>query len=516
LNPRPPGYEPGELPDCSTLPRHDNQRSLGPLRDRFQLEADPPDSVGMREVFLETTWSRRAARVAAASLAAVVLTGLLASVAVERAAAADQGVIAFVSDRDGDPEIFTVLPNGSSLTQLTNNTSWDTDPAWSHDAARIAFSSDRDGDDDIYVMSASGSGPVNLTNSGGGRDLQPDWSPDGSKIAFVRDGAIYVTSSSSGGALTRLTSGRSPSWSPDGTKIAFARPGPQNTDIYVMNADGTGATLLTSGLDADSPDWSPDGEMLAFEGTAGDSDASRIYTMRKNGTATTELPGSGEDFSPWWSPDGSSLVFTSIEVDSEIVVAAADGSGRRVVTSNPAYEFLPSWSPCTSGCPSPAPSGSGAPSTPPQGSSSTSPSSSPSASPSPSSSPSVSPSGSPLASPSASPSVSPGSSPAPGPTEPTLKMATKTLLDVSSSARFIKTAGRVTPAIPGEAVSVKLAKRMKGHWAPVGRKAPMTDADGRFATRFRNPSGARRCRLIATFHGTQQHLASRMVRHFSC
>jgi hypothetical protein len=484
----------------------------------------------MRELAWDTTWSRRAVRATAGFVAALLLSGLFATLAAEGAAAADQGVIAFVSDRDGDPEIFTVLPTGSDLIQLTDNTAWDTDPAWSPDATQIAFSSDRDGDDDIYVMSRNGSGPVNLTDSGGGRDLQPDWSPDGSKIVFARDDAIYVTSSSPGGALTRLADGRSPSWSPDGTKIAFARSGPQNTDIYVMNPDGTGAVPLTSGVDADSPDWSPDGEWLAFEATAGDVEPSRIYTMRGDGTSLTELPGPGEDFSPWWSPDGSSLVFTSIELDSEIVVAAADGSGRRVVNSDPAYEFRPTWSPCTSGCPAPGASGSGVPSTSPSGSPSssmtpspsTSPSTSPSGSPSatPTSSPPPSPSASPKVSPSTSPSVSPsgppGSTPSPQPTTTPIRIATATALDLSKSARYIKTAGRVSPAVASEAVSLKLARRIRGRWVKQGTKAAVTDAQGRFATRFRNPAGTRRCRLIATFHGDEELLPSRKVRLFRC
>ena len=84
--------------------------------------------------------------------------------------------------------------NSATLTQLTHTAGGtDLTPAWSPDGSRIAFVSDRDGDDEIYVMNADGSGQIRLTTSAG-LDLWPAWSPDGSQIAFDshRDGNIQI------------------------------------------------------------------------------------------------------------------------------------------------------------------------------------------------------------------------------------------------------------------------------------------------------------------------------------
>jgi len=103
--------------------------------------------------------------------------------------------IAFVSERDGNAEIYAIEPDGSGLTRLTHHPAFDGDPAWSPDGQRIAFRSQRDGNNEIYVMNADGTGVRRLTFHPAD-DLRPAWSPDGQQIAFVsnRDGdsGVYV------------------------------------------------------------------------------------------------------------------------------------------------------------------------------------------------------------------------------------------------------------------------------------------------------------------------------------
>jgi hypothetical protein len=90
------------------------------------------------------------------------------------------GKIAFVSDRDGNLEIYLMNTDGTNQIDLTNNPANDWDPVWSPDGKKIAFVSDREGVNKIYIMNANGSDVRALTE---GED--PHWFPDGSKIIFV-------------------------------------------------------------------------------------------------------------------------------------------------------------------------------------------------------------------------------------------------------------------------------------------------------------------------------------------
>ncbi|MEE8369222.1 MAG: hypothetical protein V3S00_00470, partial [Dehalococcoidia bacterium] len=134
--------------------------------------------------------------VAVVTFAAVLLLafawgdgGRFGATAAAPAQAQETGKIAFVSDRDGNLEIYAMNADGSGQTNLTGGS----DPAWSPDGSRIAFTSDRDGNGEIYSMEADGSGLTRLTNNPA-FDGASAWSPDGSRIAFTsrRDGNLEV------------------------------------------------------------------------------------------------------------------------------------------------------------------------------------------------------------------------------------------------------------------------------------------------------------------------------------
>jgi Tol biopolymer transport system component len=321
-------------------------------------------------------------------LLALMLVLVVAGCSPERPAVApeEKGRIAFEMRQDGSPEIFVVNDDGTGLERLTNDAADDLHPSWSPDGTRIVFVSNRDGDFDPYVMNADGSGVDQLTDfrclrSATGANPPrscraeagyPVWSPDGAKIAFVgfehgeiATGAagialtydtseIYVMNAD-GTDVTRLTSARdegqvaSPSWSPDGTKIAFVRElGGKNGDIdvYMMNRDGTGIERLTDHPAEDrGPAWSPDGTKIAFH-SARDGDFD-VYVMNTDGTSVAQVTDDpAPDGLPSWSPDGTRIVFVRLRDgirDSEIYVIGADGTGERRLIDDPGAD--PDWSP---------------------------------------------------------------------------------------------------------------------------------------------------------------------------
>jgi len=264
--------------------------------------------------------------------------------------------ILFVSNRDGNFEIYSMDSSGNNQTRLTFDTHIDGSPVWSPDHSKIAFTTTRTGALDIFVMNADGSNQTRLTSSGLIND-GPSWSPDGTKIAFwsTRDGnaEIYVMDAD-GQNPRRLTSHKrsdtQPSWSPDGSKIAFVsnRDGLLNFDVYVMNADGSQVTRLTSSPSIDeAPAWSPDGSTIAFVSDRINLIDFEIWVMNANGSGQAPLTSSRRSsVRPAWSRDGSKIAFATNRdglLNFEIYTMNVDGSNQTRITSNPAVDSNPDW-----------------------------------------------------------------------------------------------------------------------------------------------------------------------------
>jgi len=291
------------------------------------------------------------AAVLAASVVGVVAAGPAGSSAFPGA----NGKIAFESDRDHNYEIYVMNPDGSGLTNVTNNPLNDRDPSWSADGEKIAFESDRDGGNyEIYVMNADGSGQTRLTTNSV-TDAEPTWSPDGKKIAFesFQSGAweIFVMNADGSGQTNVTNNGADdvqPTWSPDGKKIALSSNRSGNFKIWVMNADGSNLIALTAAAGRDfDPTWSPDGEQIAFSSDR--SGGFEIWVMNADGSNATRLTdnvASAEDSQPAWSPDGKQITFASNrDGNFEVYVMKADGSGQTNLTNTGAYDNAPNWQP---------------------------------------------------------------------------------------------------------------------------------------------------------------------------
>jgi len=175
------------------------------------------------------------------------------------------------------------------------------------------------------------------------------------KIAFVsgRNGwsQVYVMNADGSGQtnLTKEADGRGPAWSPDGGKIAFSSWRGGDEEIYVMNADGAYPTPLTNnGADDWGPAWSPDGGKIAFTSDRDNigSYLYEVYVMNADGSGQTNLTKGAHGWGPAWSPDGSKIAFTSDrDGDNEVYVMNADGTGWTNLTNNSADDGWPDWSP---------------------------------------------------------------------------------------------------------------------------------------------------------------------------
>ena len=221
------------------------------------------------------------------------------------------------------------------------------EPAWSPDGKKIAYSrpnySPRPGISHIFVVNADGTGNTQLTK-GDVFDESPSWSPDGSRIVFSRETgrealesggvlggsrSMLTMDANDGGNQTTLASGRfySTRWSPDGTRIAYVK----SDQLGVIDIDGTSARILTGGVHIAGLAWSPDGSRIAY--VSGDHRESDIRIIEVDGIRSFQLTNvPGPEVEPTWSPDGERIAYGTFQhdgnrlVNMEIRVTGASGT----------------------------------------------------------------------------------------------------------------------------------------------------------------------------------------------
>lgn len=256
---------------------------------------------------------------------------------------APPAAVLFVSERDGNPEIYRMEADGSRQTRLTRNDAKDGEPTASRD--QIAFVSSQEGQTDLYLMGPWGENPRPLTQDPF-KESHPSFSPDGKSLVYAsnRDGKFDLYVHPLDGAPIRVVGGNlsklEPSFSPDGKTILFVGLYEDGkSDLFTLEWDGKNGKNLknltqTPLIQERSPCFSPDGKSILF--TAFKDGKSDLYLRREDGTieAMTDTPFS--ESTPAWG-SGGILVSSNESGNWEIVL------DDRNLTESKASDSAPAW-----------------------------------------------------------------------------------------------------------------------------------------------------------------------------
>lgn len=317
------------------------------------------------------------------------------------------GEIAFVSERDGNEEVYVVRPTGEErrLTrgpardyvaapapdgsgvlvisveqdsagnqlerlllypagggepfQIGPRSARSRAPSWSPDGRWLVLESDEASFRDLYRIGRDGRNPLRLTDNPEG-NFEPAVSPDGRLIAFAssRDGdaEVYVMNADGSGER-RLTAFHrddwGAEWSPDGGTLLFLSSREGADRVFLMKPDGSEQRKLHEASDTGSarmaraeadPAWSPDGTRIAYSVHTREGGASIGVTDVRTGEARRLSDGQGKDTMPAWSPDGRYLVFASERGgEVDLYLVRADGTGLTRLTRAKGPDWLPRW-----------------------------------------------------------------------------------------------------------------------------------------------------------------------------
>jgi len=199
-------------------------------------------------------------------------------------------------------DIFRIPPSGGGETLLTPNTprNDDIEPAVSPDNTRIAFSSDRNGNPNIYTMNASDGSDVRQLTTDAGADVEPAYTPDGHIVYLAKrdSGSGFFIMNADGSNQQRLTTSTAidefPAVSPSGDRIAFDSNRNGDFQIFTMRLDGSDVRQFSNVLGM-HPTYSPDGQWIAF------SSNGNIVALPVHGGALVHITvGTSTDLAPSW------------------------------------------------------------------------------------------------------------------------------------------------------------------------------------------------------------------------
>lgn len=266
----------------------------------------------------------------------------------------------FDSDRRGSPAVYHLADTSDDpklLSQTERTEDFSRVPDWSPDRRQIVIHGRRGGIAGLFLIPCNGGNATHVANTSGAS--APAWSPDGGRIAFVRNARVYTVDlrTSAVQAVPSLPdSSFYPAWSPDGSALAFVSKGALTWEIFVRRADGSVLQLTRAESDdtpSQGPSWSPDGKRLAFDRKQGGE--FHLFVMNADGTGAVQLTrGRAIHARPAWSPDGRSIAFHGTQdrpagtpLDDpryfELYAISADGRQIHRLTANTNFDGHAEW-----------------------------------------------------------------------------------------------------------------------------------------------------------------------------
>jgi protein-disulfide isomerase/LysM repeat protein len=263
------------------------------------------------------------------------------------------GQIVFVSDRDGNQEIYIMDASGDHVRRLTDNPAADSMPAWSLDGTRIVFQSQRDGNWEIYMMNADGSGVQRVTDDPAD-DTEPLWlSVDTTEFLLFRSnrgGSNSLYTMSLDGSSIQPVTGNDFLMADVTSKVLRFAYVQDDLWTFALDDPSSLAHRLTFQGGVSYPAWSPDGKQIAFglelNGDSGIYVIDYVDYGSGEGHLRELTPDTARDTMPTWSPDGRQIAFVSERNGNpEIYVMNSDGGPAHQLTDNAANDLYPDWGP---------------------------------------------------------------------------------------------------------------------------------------------------------------------------